>query len=465
MNQEEELIFSFAKIKRISLKYWYIVVITFLLGVAFVGVTSYNAVTTSKNAAASNNQSTDTETDDKIDTAANTDTTADKKLSPTGTTYFNITRYIKIDWSELYPDVTISDDNSAEDNYYILTRINNQNNYEKEILADCANIASFQTFKNDINTALKAGNFTPLTDTDSISYSVSGNDIVVFNVYSQCSTKRIQCILDAAVDSYISHGTDLFKLGKCSTIVTNDVMACEKGKDGKFTPLYMTASEWLEAELEKGASSVITADAVTADSTASTANVTFKSALMTKKNIVLLLGSIILGFGILFVIAVFDHVLDIPEEALFIGLDKLGEVSLKDARTVEKTAGHNKKCSSSDAAYLLSSRTFLERLTTIAGNNDYHKIALITMQSDPMIDTICGQSGASSAKSDLTGSLEIKKYEYPYQYLDNISNIHDCDAAIIAVHGGCDKKTVLRQCVENASIDSSKILGFVWIAQ
>lgn len=437
MNQEEEIIFSWNKIKRIFLKYWYIVLITFALGAAFVGFKAYKTVTTSKavvnKTAAGSQASSGFES-----TSANLN--AEDSLSPTGTTYFNITRYVKVDWSEIYPEVNVSNDNSAEDNYYILNRINNQSNYEKEILTDCANIANFQSFKDDINSALTANNFTTLTDTDSIAFTTSGNDIVIINVYSQCSVERIRCIINAAMDSYVSQGQKLFKLGTCSTIVTNDVIAQTKGKDGKFTSLNMTAAKWLESELAKGGSSAVAAtDTVTSTSSA-TVNVSLKSAIVTKKNIVVLLGSIIVGLGILCVIAVFDHVLDVPEEASFTGLNKLGEVSLKDA----------------------TSRVFTERIATIAKDNGYNKIALVSMKANPMIDSMCSGSAATGSADKYAG---MASYVYPQEYLSNIADIHSCDAAIIAVQGGYDKKTTLRQCVENLQIDSSKVLGFVWIAQ
>lgn len=439
MNQEEEIIFSWNKIKRIFLKYWYIVLITFALGAAFVGFKSYKTVAASK--AVVNKTAAGSQDSSGIElTSANLN--AEDNLSPTGTTYFNITRYVKVDWSEIYPEVNVSNDNSAEDNYYILSRINNQSSYEKEILADCANIANFQSFKDDINIALNAGSFTALTDTDSITFSTSGNDIIIINVYSQCSVERIRCIINAAMDSYISHGQKLFKLGTCSTIVTNDVIAQTKGKDGKFTSLNMTAAKWLESELAKGSSSSVAAtDTVTSGSTGSTTvNVSLKSAILTKKNIVVLLGSIIIGLGILCVIAVFDHILDVPEEASFTGLDKLGEVSLKDA----------------------TSRVFTERIATIAKDNGYNKIALVSMQANPMIDAMCSGSAAAGSADNYAG---MASYVYPQEYLSNIADIHNCNAAIIAVQGGCDKKTTLRQCVENLQIDSSKVLGFVWIAQ
>lgn len=439
MNQEEEIIFSWNKIKRIFLKYWYIILITFALGAAFVGFKAYKTVAASK--AVVNKTAAGSQDSSGIElTSANLN--AEDNLSPTGTTYFNITRYVKVDWSEIYPEVNVSNDNSAEDNYYILSRINNQSSYEKEILADCANIANFQSFKDDINIALNAGSFTALTETDSITFSTSGNDIIIINVYSQCSVERIRCIINAAMDSYISHGQKLFKLGTCSTIVTNDVIAQTKGKDGKFTSLNMTAAKWLESELAKGSSSSVAAtDTVTSGSTGSTTvNVSLKSAILTKKNVVVLLGSIIIGLGILCVIAVFDHILDVPEEASFTGLDKLGEVSLKDA----------------------TSRVFTERIATIAKDNGYNKIALVSMQANPMIDAMCSGSAAAGSADSYAG---MASYVYPQEYLSNIADIHNCDAAIIAVQGGCDKKTTLRQCVENLQIDSSKVLGFVWIAQ
>ena len=439
MNQEEEIIFSWNKIKRIFLKYWYIVLITFALGAAFVGFKAYKTVAASKAAV---NKTVAGSQDSSGSELTSANLNAEDNLSPTGTTYFNITRYVKVDWSEIYPEVNVSNDNSAEDNYYILSRINNQSSYEKDILADCANIANFQSFTDDINIALSAGSFTALTNTDSITFSTSGNDIIIINVYSQCSVERIRCIINAAMDSYISHGQKLFKLGTCSTIVTNDVIAQTKGKDGKFTSLNMTAAKWLESELAKGSSSSVAAtDTVTSGSTGSTTvNVSLKSAILTKKNIVVLLGSIIIGLGILCVIAVFDHILDVPEEASFTGLDKLGEVSLKDA----------------------TSRVFTERIATIAKDNGYNKIALVSMQANPMIDAMCSGSAAASSADSYAG---MASYVYPQEYLSNIADIHNCNAAIIAVQGGCDKKTTLRQCIENLQIDSSKVLGFVWIAQ
>ena len=79
-----------------------------------------------------------------------------------------------------------------------------------------------------------------------------------------------------------------------------------------------------------------------------------------------------------------------------------------------------------------------------------------------MIDAMCSGSAATSSADSYAG---MASYVYPQEYLSNIADIHNCDAAIIAIQGGCDKKTTLRQCIENLQIDSSKMLGFVWIAQ
>jgi hypothetical protein len=466
MQQEEEIVFSFNKIKRIFLKYWYIVLIAFVIGVLYVGVSSAKAYSAAKDAADKAakeaqaakeallaQETPDTEKETVSVTYEDGTTDGDlssiplNKLSPADTTYFNIVRYIKVDWSEIYPDVSVSNANSAEENYYILSRINNQTTYEKDILTDCSTIQSFQTFRDDVNAKLRDSGYTELTNTDSISFSTTGNDIITITIYSQCSISRINCILDAVMDSYVSHGQTLFNLGKCSVMVTNDVKAYTKGTDGKYTTLNMTATDWLTEQLsDDDSSSVAAADVVTSDSNTSSAatltttatTVSLKSVLVTKKNIAVLLGMIVAGLFILCLIAVFDHVLDVPEEAAFTGLDKLGEVSL-------------------------SPRVFTERVAAIAKDKGYNKIALVTMQTSPVVDAMC--SGADNASNDGASCAALTKLVYPDEYLAGLSDIHSCDAAIIAIHGGVDKKTVLSKCVENLNIDNPNLLGFVWIAQ
>lgn len=456
MNQEEEIVFSLKKFKRVFCKYWYIVLITFILGVACVGVMTMKAM--SKPAASSTNQTVTTAANQKATTnqttTATTATTAsnditsspdassdsvsstERKLSPSGTTYFNIVRYVKVDWSDIYPDVSVSNDKSDEDNYYILSRINNQINYEKEILNDCKNILNYDSFKNDINNALTSNNFTKLTSTDSIACDIYGNDVLRFTIYGQCSVDRIRCILNAAVDSYVKKGQTLFNLGNCSTIETNDVYAYNKGKDGNFTALNMSAVEWLDKEMAKGKDAAISdTDAVAPEQVEQpVVKTSFKSALMTKKNMVLLLASIILGFGILFCIAVFDQIIDIPAEIDYLGLDKIGEC---------KEADNN------------SARIISERIATIAKSNDYKSLSIVSMSSITLLSSIC---------TDVTNdTLSVRAFQYPDSYLAGISDINGSDGVVIALQSGINKKSALKQLLENLKIDNPNVLGFIWI--
>ena len=436
MNQEEEIVFSLKKLKRVFSTYWYIVLITFILGGACVGVMTMKAM--SKPAASSTNQTVTTAANQNAATDAASDSisSTEGRLSPSGTTYFSIVRYVKVDWSDIYPDVSVSNDKSDEDNYYILSRINNQINYEKEILNDCKNILNYDSFKNDINNALTSNNFTKLTSTDSIACDIYGNDVLRFTIYGQCSVDRIRCILNAAVDSYVKKGQALFNLGNCSTIETNDVYAYNKEKDGKFTALNMSAVEWLDKEMAKGKGAAISdTDAVAPEQAERpVAKTSFKSALMTKKNIVLLLASIILGFGILFCIAVFDQIIDIPAEIDYLGLDKIGE------------------CREADTN---SARIISERIATIAKNSNYESLSIVSMSAIPLLSSIC---------TDVTNdALSARAFQYPDSYLSGISDINESDGVVIALKSGINKKTALKQLLENLKIDNPNILGFIWI--
>lgn len=454
MNQEEEIVFSLKKFKRVFSTYWYIVLITFILGVACVGVMTMKAmskpaasstnqtVTTTANQNAATNQTTTAATTTTATTSPDDITASDSisstewRLSPSGTTYFSIVRYVKVDWSDIYPDVSVSNDKSDEDNYYILSRINNQIYYETEILNDCKNILSYDSFKNDINNVLTSENFTSLTSTDSIACDIYGNDVLRFTIYGQCSVDRIRCILNAAVDSYVKKGQTLFNLGNCSTIETNDVYAYNKEKDGKFTALNMSAVEWLDKEMAKGKGAAISdTDAVAPEQAERpVAKTSFKSALMTKKNIVLLLASIILGFGILFCIAVFDQIIDIPAEIDYLGLDKIGECREADT----------------NSAGIIS-----ERIATIAKNNNYESLSIVSMSAIPLLSSIC---------TDVTNdALSARAFQYPDSYLAGISDINGSDGVVIALKSGINKKTALKQLLENLKIDNPNILGFIWI--
>ena len=441
MNQEVEIVFSLKKFKRVFSTYWYIVLITFILGVACVGVMTMKAM--SKPAASSTNQTVTTSATTTTATTSPDDITSsdsisstEGRLSPSGTTYFSIVRYVKVDWSDIYPDVSVSNDKSDEDNYYILSRINNQINYEKEILNDCKNILSYDSFKNDINNVLTSENFTSLTSTDSIACDIYGNDVLRFTIYGQCSVDRIRCILNAAVDSYVKKGQTLFNLGNCSTIETNDVYAYNKEKDGKFTALKMTAIEWLDNEMAKGKDAAISdTDAVAPEQAEQpVVKTSFKSALMTKKNMVLLLASIILGFGILLFIFIFDQIIDIPAEIDYLGLDKIGE------------------CREADTNSL---RIISERIATIAKNKNYESLSIVSMSPIPLLSSIC-----TNVTSD---ALSARAFQYPDSYLAGISDINESDGVVIALQSGINKKTAIKRLLENLKIDNPNILGFIWI--
>lgn len=436
MSQEEDIVFSLRKFKRIFFKYWYIVLITFLLGIACAWLITIKNMSKPS----SQNATTATTAPNDItalpDASSNSISSTEKKLSPTGTTYFNIVRYVKVDWSDIYPDVSVSNDKSDEDNYYILSRINNQINYEKEILSDCNNIIAYDSFKSDINNVLTSENFTRLTSSDSIICDIYGNDVLKFTVYSQCSIDRIRCILNAAVDSFFKKGQELFSLGDYSTIETNNVYAYNKEKDGRYTALNMTANEWLDNEISKGKDAAIsTADAATPKQAEQpVVKTSFKSALVTKKNIVLLLASIILGFGILFCIAIFDHIVDIPDEIDFLGLDNIGE------------------CREADTNSL---KVISERIATIAKNNDYKSLSMVSMNPISLLSSIC---------TDVTNdTLSLRAFQYPDSYLAGISDINESDGVVIALQSGINKKTDIKRLLVNLKVDNPNILGFIWV--
>lgn len=436
MNQEEEIVFSLKKFKRVINTYWYIVLITFILGLACVGVMTMKAM--SKPAASSTNHTVTTAANQNAATDAASDSisSTEKRLSPSGTTYFSIVRYVKVDWSDIYPDVSVSNDKSDEDNYYILNRINNQINYEKEILNDCRNILSYDSFKNDINNVLTSENYTSLTSTDLIACDIFGNDVLRFTIYGQCSVDRIRCILNAAVDSYVKKGQTLFNLGNCSTIETNDVYAYNKGLDGNFTALNMSAVEWLDKEMAKGKDAAISdTDAVVPlQDEQLVVKTSFKSALMTKKNMVLLLASIVLGFAILLCIAILDHIVDVPAEIDYLGLNNIGEC---------READNN------------SARIISERIATIAKNNNYESLSIVSMSPIPLLSSIC-----TNVTSD---ALSARAFQYPDSYLAGISDINESDGVVIALQSGINKKTAIKRLLENLKIDNPNILGFIWI--
>lgn len=436
MNQEEEIVFSLKKFKRVISTYWYIVLITFILGLACVGVMTMKAM--SKPAASSTNHTVTTAANQNAATDAASDSisSTEKRLSPSGTTYFSIVRYVKVDWSDIYPDVSVSNDKSDEDNYYILNRINNQINYEKEILNDCRNILSYDSFKNDINNVLTSENYTSLTSTDLIACDIFGNDVLRFTIYGQCSVDRIRCILNAAVDSYVKKGQTLFNLGNCSTIETNDVYAYNKGLDGNFTALNMSAVEWLDKEMAKGKDAAISdTDAVVPlQDEQLVVKTSFKSALMTKKNMVLLLASIVLGFAILLCIAILDHIVDVPAEIDYLGLNNIGEC---------READNN------------SARIISERIATIAKNNNYESLSIVSMSPIPLLSSIC-----TNVTSD---ALSARAFQYPDSYLAGISDINESDGVVIALQSGINKKTAIKRLLENLKIDNPNILGFIWI--
>ncbi|MDY4743191.1 MAG: hypothetical protein SO361_08785, partial [Lachnospira sp.] len=312
----------------------------------------------------------------------------------------------------------------------------NQINYEKEILNDCKNILSYDSFKNDINNILTSENYTSLTSTDLIACDIFGNDVLRFTIYGQCSVDRIRCILNAAVDSYVKKGQTLFNLGNCSTIETNDVYAYNKGPDGNFTALNMSAVEWLDKEMAKGKDAAISdTDAVVPLQVEQpVVKTSFKSAFMTKKNIVLLLVSIVLGFAILFCIAILDQIVDIPAEIDYLRLNNIGE------------------CGEADNN---SARIISERIATIAKNNNYESLSIVSMSPIPLLSSIC-----TNVTSD---ALSAKAFQYPDSYLAGISDINESDGVVIALQSGINKKTALKRLLENLKIDNPNILGFIWI--
>lgn len=422
MNQEEEIVFSLKKFKRVFRKYWYIVLITFILGVACVGVMTMKAMSKP--------------------IIKNQTSNSTMLMAPSGTNYFTASRIIKVDWSEIYPDYAdIQAAGNSNDLYStILARTSNQ-------LKECQSIINLDSFRNDINNALSSANYVSLNDKDYITYYTYGNDILKIAAYSQCSTDRIICMLNAATDSFIAKGQELFNLGKCATIETSNVYVCPQGSwsGATITPLTTAADDWIKSELSKSAPSAVLAnDTLTPHKFEQTITYAdFKSSLMTKKNLVILLASILLGLVILFCIAVFDQIVDIPEELSFLRLDKIGEC--EDIATV-------------------SANVISERINLIAKNSGYNKLPIIstipvkckyTKDLHQVLETIC-----TSASDD---SLSIPNFNYPDGYMANLSDINRSDGLIIAIKSGIVKKNTIKQLLENLKVDNANVIGYIWI--
>lgn len=410
MFQDNGIIFSLKKFKRVFIKHWYIVLVTFLLGIGCVSISTVKSM--SKSSGQTITESSATASD------------ITKELVPSGTTYFNIVRYVKIDWSEKFPDLSVSDSKSAEENYYTTYSINSQTSYKKQILTDCKNIINFDSFKNNVSNILTNNNFNELTNTDLIYCEVINDSLIQFSIYSQCSVDRIISLLDAVVDTYSKIGQEVFNLGNCTAIETNNVYAHTKGKDGKFTALNMTASEWLESEIKKGSQA--------AEFVSSKAFL--MKAFMTNTNIIIISISILIGFGILLYIAIFDQIIDIPEEIAFLGLDSIGTYYI------------NKP----DLSNVIS-----VRIATLAQSNNFNSISVISMNNAEVLSDVCTNINCDN--------LSIKIYQYPDTYLSNISNVNQSDSVIIALSSGIDKKSRIRQLLENLKVDNPNIYGYIWI--
>lgn len=427
LNQEEEIMFSLKKFKRVFCTYWYIVLITFILGIACVGIMTKKAMS-----------------QPSIKTQASNSTML---MAPSGTNYFTASRTIKVDWNNIYPDYPDiqTTGNSNEVYSSILAMTSNQ-------LEECHSIINLDSFRNDINSALSSANYVSLRGTDYITYYSYGNDVFQLTVYGQCSVERIQCILNASADSLITIGQKLFNLGKCSTIETSDVYVCTYGNWNSqnvtlqtIVPFSITAKDWIMSELAKSSPSAVLAnDALVPHQIQHTiTNDDFKSSLMSRKNLAIMLVSIFLGLLILFCIAVFDHIVDIPEEVSFLRLDKIGE------------------CMGTDYA---SASVISERINLIAKNNGYNKLPVISTiparykhskDLHQLLDTIC-----TSASDD---SLSLTNFNYPDGYMANLSDINGSDGVIIAIKSGKVKRSTIKQLLENLKVDNADVIGYIWV--
>lgn len=427
MNQEEEIMFSLKKFKRVFCTYWYIVLITFILGIACVGIMTKKAMS-----------------QPSIKTQASNSTML---MAPSGTNYFTASRTIKVDWNNIYPDYPDIQTTSNSNEVYssILAMTSNQ-------LEECHSIINLDSFRNDINSALSSANYVSLRGTDYITYYSYGNDVFQLTVYGQCSVERIQCILNASADSLITIGQELFNLGKCTIIESSDVYVCANGswnsqniRQQTIVPFSITAKDWIKSELAKSTSSAVLAnDTLTPHQLEQTiVYADFKSLLITRKNLAIILVSIFLGVLILFCIAAFDHVIDIPEEISFLGLDKIGE------------------CMGTDSA---SADVISERINLMAKNGGYNKLPIISTipagckySKDlyQLLDTIC-----TRASND---SLSLTIFNYPDGYMTNLANINGSDGVIIAIKSGIVKKSTIKQLLENLNVDNSNVTGYIWV--
>ena len=70
----------------------------------------------------------------------------------------------------------------------------------------------------------------------------------------------------------------------------------------------------------------------------------------------------------------------------------------------------------------------------------------------------------SSICTDVTNdTLSVRAFQYPDSYLAGISDINGSDGVVIALQSGINKKSALKQLLENLKIDNPNILGFIWI--
>lgn len=401
MNQEEEIVFSFAKYKAAFKKYFYIVIICVVVAVAYI---CFGLISGNKNS----------EKDVKEEALT--------KIEPAAQgIYFKKSAYIAIDWSEMYPEPVLSEDASVSDREKATSIINDQINIEKNILNNSNAILGYREYKESVDNKLEEKGVAKLSDSDYIGYGMCSEKQITINVYTHSNVERTEALLDAAYIAFAEIAVRDFGFGQCIKTGDTYVYAATKNADGSYTDLGEKAEDYIK---NKTNVSITTNDS---DNATTVAN---GNDTISKKRVAIALCMAIMGFVIIGVIALMDKKVYITDEVKGMAdvplFGIVGDVAADDI--------------------------FARRIVAKLESDGIESISIVSVDNiESDLDGVIGKINEAGVKAKTI------------VYVDNIEKIKKIGTVMIAVKAGTDTRGDVCEIVNNLKLDGVKVEGYIWV--
>lgn len=278
----------------------------------------------------------------------------------------------------------------------------------KDII-NCGNsIILYKDFETKISAQLKVAGYKELCATDSYSINVISSEYFSVQVISQSSKERIEALVNAITDVVIKTGNEQNNLGACTIKDTSDTLVVTKSGN-TYSKSGQTADEWTAAQKTKNAS--------------------VGKFSVNKKSVVYAFMLVFVGVGIVVIISVNDQTITKELEVMYLSEGTyLGRVNKKESTKTAKIMNKRFK------------------------KNQLNNVRIL------INDTMVSNSRVSEFVKMLDSDIKVN-----VQGLAKIDEEDASQGTLVFVTADLDKKKDIAKIVKDLKLESTDILGFVFV--